>query len=335
MVQESIKMDGMQPSTENPSCVQMTDSGSVGVLSEPKRVANVLGQAPCLIAFDAQVTWKEAWKSQQWLVFIAVVIVILIPTGILEFTGQPRSRFFSSADETIAYPGPNTDSFGTIYFLLTYLLMVAIIFLMEFVFMYRGDTRRNHPYALWSALYFSLDAGICVIFTIGLTSFLKYYVGRLRPDFLARCELPDTYTLGNPYNGNNYSLCTNDAKIVKEGRLSYPSGHSSLAIAQGFYLFSYLIWTLYVRPQSCKARAFDRARSHLMEQVVELVRCVFLFIGPAGAMFIAASRIADYKHHPSDVNAGIIVGVLVSILTFARGLTLYLTVHDRKCSRVL
>lgn len=146
---------------------------------------------------------------------------------------------------------------------------------------------------------------MCV--TISLTVYLKYYVGRLRPDFLSRCELPNVALTNHTiiYEGYTTSECINqDSKVLKEGRVSYPSGHTSLAFCQGFYLLCYMLWALYVRPEGKKARLARLHRSRVHEQMIEVMRCMALFVGPAGALFVGASRLVDNKHHPSDVNAG-------------------------------
>lgn len=54
--------------------------------------------------------------------------------------------------------------------------------------------------------------------TLVLVCIVKNCVGRLRPDFLARCK---------PLHG----VCTGNAAIIVEGRKSFPSGHTALSFA--------------------------------------------------------------------------------------------------------
>jgi len=60
---------------------------------------------------------------------------------------------------------------------------------------------------------------------------LKNRVGRLRPDFLARCKWDDTL-----------KACTGKLDDVSDGRRSFPSGHSSIAFA-GLTFLSLLLGT--------------------------------------------------------------------------------------------
>lgn len=67
---------------------------------------------------------------------------------------------------------------------------------------------------------------------IALHYLSQFYVGRYRPDFLNRCELPDTYAIGTPLNAA-VDCTTTNLKELHEGHLSFPSGHTSFAFCQG------------------------------------------------------------------------------------------------------
>lgn len=57
----------------------------------------------------------------------------------------------------------------------------------------------------------------------------KNWAGRLRPDFLSRCQW------------NNVKLkCTGDAQQILEGRRSFPSGHAAHSFAGGMFAASWL-----------------------------------------------------------------------------------------------
>eukprot|EP00124_Ichthyophonus_hoferi_P003553 Ihof_evm6s313 gene=Ihof_evmTU6s313 len=224
------------------------------------------------------ITLREAFLLQEWLVLIIVLLFVLLPSvlGDSKFL-NPRRRFFTSTDPTVSYPGPNNDSFNTFLFGLTYGLIIMIIAVC-----------------------------MCVAVTNALTIYLKYYVGRLRPDFLSRCVLTkgaiDQTALF--FTGTSTDKCLNqNTKILKEGRLSYPSGHTSQAFCQGFYLLCYVLWALYIRPQDQRRTGRRIQRNRFVEQLVEVFRGMALFIGPAFALFVGASRLVDFKHHPYDVNA--------------------------------
>jgi len=106
---------------------------------------------------------------------------------------------------------------------------------------------------------------------------LNVAVGRQRPDWYAR-------------------LATGDAAVIAEGRLSYPSGHSAYTHA------SAAVCALYV---AARLRVF--ARDAPRAQMARLLAAAAP-LGVAGA--VAASRLTDYRHHFSDVNAGALIGLL-------------------------
>eukprot|EP00124_Ichthyophonus_hoferi_P002783 Ihof_evm5s206 gene=Ihof_evmTU5s206 len=268
---------------------------------------------------------REAFLQQEWLAIIIVLLLVLFPAALCDkFLTQPRHRFFMSTDATISYPGPNEDSFDTLYFVLTYFLIIIIIAVFEFTISRHSGT--NRYFAFYSFLYYALDLGMCISVAVALTVYLKYYVGRLRPDFLSRCVLPEgpINKISTFYAGTSTEMCLNqDAILLKKGRLSYPSGHTSMAFCQGFYLFFYVLWALYIRPQDQRRTDRRMERNRFAEQLVEILRGMALFIGPTFSLFVGASRLVDYKHHPSDVNAGALLGIICSTVMCVKGVAHY------------
>ena len=90
---------------------------------------------------------------------------------------------------------------------------------------------RKSPHDLHHGL---LGLFVSISLTTFVTQAIKTSVGRLRPDFIARCW-PDT-TYVRPLPGPNGAIpplisCLNpDIGLIKEGRKSFPSGHSSRKI---------------------------------------------------------------------------------------------------------
>ncbi|KAI8904290.1 phosphatidic acid phosphatase type 2/haloperoxidase [Gorgonomyces haynaldii] len=62
-----------------------------------------------------------------------------------------------------------------------------------------------------------------LVVVLVLTDALKLMAGRMRPDFLDRCQLK---------NG----ACTGDLRLVQNGRKSWPSGHTSLSFYSTCFL---------------------------------------------------------------------------------------------------
>lgn len=86
-----------------------------------------------------------------------------------------------------------------------------------------------------------------------------------------------------------------NAKEISDARLSYPSGHSAYIFYSATMLSLYLLG---------KTRVLVEHRpGHFLIASLCLI--------PMGvAAFVAVSRIADYKHDPSDVNAGSFIGIM-------------------------
>lgn len=99
--------------------------------------------------------------------------------------------------------------------------------------------------------------------------------GRLRPNWLAALE-------------------TADAHKIESGRASYPSGHAAYTFASCTILSLYLCG---------KFRLFATGQA-------SLGRALLLCSPMTVATFVAVSRISDYKHNPSDVNAGCAIGIM-------------------------
>ncbi|CAJ1070769.1 phospholipid phosphatase 1 isoform X2 [Xyrichtys novacula] len=128
-----------------------------------------------------------------------------------------------------------------------------------------------------------------------LTDIAKYSIGRLRPHFLDVCK-PDWKQI-------NCSLgeyiedftCTGDARMSNEGRLSFYSGHSS------FSMYCMLFLALYLQ-------------ARLQTDWARLLRPTIQFFLIAASVYTGLSRVSDYKHHWSDVLAGLLQGALMALL---------------------
>ena len=115
---------------------------------------------------------------------------------------------------------------------------------------------------------------------------------RPRPNFAARCW-PDGVVSGVP----GVPVCSGSARAVREGRKSFPSGHTSLATAGLGYLSFFLLAN--VRPRA------DTGSGAVWRTVAALSP---LFL----ATWIGVSRIRDYWHHWSDVATGAALGAAIA-----------------------
>lgn len=121
-----------------------------------------------------------------------------------------------------------------------------------------------------------------------LTDFIKFYVGRLRPNFYDMCGFDDQ-TLS----------CTADQNVQNEGRKSFPSGHSSLSMVGCAYVSLFLMHKL----KLAEKPTFIRFSVGLVPVSI--------------ALWVAASRLVDNWHHPSDVIAGGLIGGGSAYVTFS------------------
>ena len=87
---------------------------------------------------------------------------------------------------------------------------------------------------------------------------------------------------------------------VRGARLSFPSGHSSFAFQAAVFTVLYLQ---------------TKYGTHGFQQLSLLIP-FFQVIAISVATFTAVSRIMDYKHHPTDVLAGTLIGVTSQSLNF-------------------
>lgn len=133
------------------------------------------------------------------------------------------------------------------------------------------------------------------------TDVMKYTIGRLRPHFFTVC-LPDVCNGSYPdYQYHENFTCTNalyknNKRIMKEIRLSFPSGHSS------FSMYTMVYFAIYLQ----KRMTWDGSK---------LLKHTLQFLAVLSSVFTAMTRVSDYKHHWSDVLIGLLLGATVAIIT--------------------
>jgi len=179
------------------------------------------------------------------------------------------------------------------------------------------------------------------LFTLLLTELAKFTVGRLRPHFLAVCGVELNRALCvdtvdsidymkwvesvNCFKDdtNSTTLADHSAKILKDARKSFLSGHSSFS----FYCAMFLVLYLQHRLSDLRAQNpllmghMSKTQSRSLKIIykgLRISRPFLQFAVMALAFYIALSRISDHKHHPMDVLAGSILGIVnACIIVFA------------------
>jgi membrane-associated phospholipid phosphatase len=140
--------------------------------------------------------------------------------------------------------------------------------------------------------------------TYALTELFKHSFGRLRPDYrdrYLRAACGGTAPT-QASAGVNCSEVLADGFVVsadelRDGQLSFLSGHASSSFAMASYLTWHLASSYVWHPD---APPWAPALAMLAAGTL---------MGTAG--FVAASRIADHRHHPEDVVAGAALGTTI------------------------
>ncbi|XP_029564490.1 phospholipid phosphatase 1 isoform X1 [Salmo trutta] len=211
---------------------------------------------------------------------------------------KPYQRGFFCNDDSISYPFHQSTVTSNVLYTAGFALPICCMVFGECLSVY---LKRIKSKSSFSNMYVASVYKAIGTFVFGaamsqsLTDIAKYSIGRLRPHFLDVCK-PD-WELINCTAGAYIEdfTCTGDTHMVNEARLSFYSGHSS------FSMYCMLFLALYIQ-------------ARLQAEWARLLRPTLQFFLIAASVYTGLSRVSDYKHHWSDVLAGLIQGALVAIL---------------------
>lgn len=133
--------------------------------------------------------------------------------------------------------------------------------------------------------------------------------GRPRPDLISRCRpAPGTSATDNL----TIDVCTAPHEhVLQDGWRSFPSGHSSFSFSGLGYLSLWLCGQL-----------------HVLRPRTDLARFLIALAPLTGALLIALSRMADYRHDVYDVTCGSLLGTTVAWFSYRR---YFRRLRDRNC----
>ena len=206
------------------------------------------------------------------------------------------------ADPRISYPyTPNAQSHCPKS------LLIALAFILPLVLIASTQLLAPSTLDLNHALLGMISS---LSYTLLLVALIKAAVGRLRPDFLARCVLVDGACTGVPHEVTEGrksaprqplepSRCPSPAPqhspVPRSLRgAGFPSGHTALAFASLSFVSFYWAAKLLHAPRL-------RHSGSLWRATLVAAPCVL-------ALMIGLSRIADYWHHWEDVTVGSVLG---------------------------
>lgn len=221
--------------------------------------------------------------------------------------GTPYKRGFFCDDESLKHPYRESTVTNLMLYIVGLCLPVVTMCLTEWIHLRdhkSGRPRelmgREIPTWVWEAYR------VVGVFLFGCacqqltTDIAKYTIGRLRPHFFDICRPNINCTA--PENKWRYivdfeCLRTDEPKLIKEMRLSFPSGHSS------FSAYTMLYFSFYLH------KRFTWRGSKLLRHAIQFLLIML-------AWYTVMTRVSDYKHHWSDVLAGFSIGLLVAIVVF-------------------
>ncbi|XP_017123516.1 putative phosphatidate phosphatase isoform X2 [Drosophila elegans] len=252
---------------------------------------------------------------------VGLDVLILLCAGfpILLFflLGEPYKRGFFCDDESLKHPFHDSTVRNWMLYFIGGVIPVGVILAVEVLISQNkakqdngNSTSRRYVFMNYDLPDWLIECYKKVgIYAFGAvlsqltTDIAKYSIGRLRPHFIAVCQpqMPDGTTCDDPSNAGRYIqefTCKgvgSSARMLKEMRLSFPSGHSSFTFFAMVYLALYL-----------QARMTWRGSKLLRH----LLQFAFIMV----AWYTALSRVSDYKHHWSDVLAGSLIGSICALV---------------------
>lgn len=149
-----------------------------------------------------------------------------------------------------------------------------------------------------------------VSLTLGVTEIMKAFFGRLRPDFESRelivyCAQEEApFPEDHPCADVTVPEGEDVEAILVDGRRSFPSGHASM----GLSLYTYAALVMGGR------FVWGRNATRTSRGLGIFAQTIAMGVG----VFIAASRLDDGRHHPTDVFTGALIGFGMANLAYWR-----------------
>lgn len=220
-------------------------------------------------------------------------LVFLLDTYINHFS-PPFQRQFVINDISINHPFAEHERVPNEWNIV-YSLFVPIVIISTLTILLA------HPKHKLYVGYISILGLLVSFFVNGLiTDILKNWIGRHRPDFIARCIPSPDAPLDTLVFAKDVCTTTNIARL-EDGFRTTPSGHSSTAFSGLGYL------SLWLSGQLLSEHPLSGSWRKLLS-----------FVPIICASLIALSRTEDYRHHFVDVILGSTLGFTVAYTTYRK-----------------
>ncbi|GLB41687.1 putative phosphatase [Lyophyllum shimeji] len=226
------------------------------------------------------------WADRSYAIDWGVVVAIWVLSQIVKHL-PVYERSFELNDPLISHPHRADTVSSALNSTLALFLPVLVFAVTGFI---RGSIMEIHH----GAIAVCAARGLARLVTVSG----KHALGRLRPDFLARCGWDE-----------NLKLCTGKPAIILSGRKSFPSGHSSTAFS-GMTVLA--LWTAGMTAAWC----FSVPTPPRSMRSSRMGRLFLTLIPLSWATFVAISRVQDYRHHKEDVIVGSLIGTVCATICY-------------------
>lgn len=225
---------------------------------------------------------------------VILVPAVFLATLVNDYWSDPFQRQFVISDITINHPFAEKErvpnEVNMIYSLVFPVIVIVVV-----------STILGNPRHRLYLTYISL-LGLFVSFFVNefFTDVLKNWIGRHRPDFIARCVPRDDAPRDILVFAKDVCTTKNLDRLA-DGFRTTPSGHSSSAFSGLGYLSLWLMGQLLT----------EHPLTGSWRKVIALQPAL-------GAALIALSRTEDYRHHFVDVVLGSCLGMSMAYWAYRR-----------------
>lgn len=235
---------------------------------------------------------------------ILCLAAVGIPILLLKYLAQPNIQGFFCSDDSLRYPYFDSTIPTKVNVSVSYGIPTVLIIIVN---LSQTCLNKSSLSSVIRTIYQDITFFLFGVFTVQLLSGVcKLTAGRLRPHFMTVCQpgLVECGTWASPSYVTNYT-CVGDSQLfpdedvrnhrVREARLSFLSGHASLAN------YSMMYSIMFIQTRTRSSQAFRLVRG--------LLQAVLLLY----AVVVSLSRVSDNKHHPTDVIAGAVLGAALAL----------------------